>query len=191
MLKAAKLLAKNIMGQPTGPDELVLNRKDNSKVVVEIFTYPVKIKGKTLVLGIARDITERKQAEAELLVKNDVFEASITANSTSDNEGILTYVNSAFIKIFGYENKEEAVGKPISDFLKFEYEAMNIITALNKTGVWEGEYTALRKDGTTFTAYGLATTIKGRSQVRGQYWLPVCRYGYLGPEANGGKPKGI
>jgi len=61
--KAAKLLVKNLRGQPTGSDEFVLNRKDNSKVTVEISTYPVKIKGKTLALGIARDITERIQTE--------------------------------------------------------------------------------------------------------------------------------
>ena len=61
--KVATLLARNLRGQPTGSDEFVLNRKDNSKVTVEISTYPVKIKEKTLVLGIARDITERKQAE--------------------------------------------------------------------------------------------------------------------------------
>ncbi|MBA7534072.1 Sensor histidine kinase RcsC [subsurface metagenome] len=65
--KAAKLLVKNLRGQPTGPDEFILNRKDNSKVTVEISTYPVKIKERTLVLGIARDITERKQAEQKLL----------------------------------------------------------------------------------------------------------------------------
>ena len=64
--KAAKLLVKNLRGLPTGPDELVLNRKDNSKVIVEIYTYPVKIKGRTLALGIARDITERKQAEQKI-----------------------------------------------------------------------------------------------------------------------------
>lgn len=33
---------------------------------MEISTYPVKIKGKTVVLGIARDITERKKAEQTL-----------------------------------------------------------------------------------------------------------------------------
>jgi len=69
--KAAKLLAKNLRRLPTGPDEFVLNRKDNSKVIVEISTYPVKIKGRSLALGIARDITERKQAEEETRQKTE------------------------------------------------------------------------------------------------------------------------
>jgi len=60
--KAAALLAKNALGRPTGPDELVLNRRDGTLVPVEISTFPVKVEGQTLVLGIARDITERKRA---------------------------------------------------------------------------------------------------------------------------------
>jgi len=64
--KAAKLLVKNLRGQPTGPDEFVLNRKDNSKVTIEISTYPVKFKGRTLVLGMASDITQRKKAIEEI-----------------------------------------------------------------------------------------------------------------------------
>jgi len=64
--KAAKLLVKNLRGQPTGPDEFVLNRKDNSKITIEISTYPIKIKGRTLVLGMASDITERKKAIKEI-----------------------------------------------------------------------------------------------------------------------------
>lgn len=64
--KAATLLAKNTLGRATGPDEFILNRKDGSQVTVEIRTYPVKIKNKTLVLGIARDITERTRAQDAL-----------------------------------------------------------------------------------------------------------------------------
>jgi len=59
--KAAMALARNLVGQPTGPDEFVLNRRDGGKISVEIRTFPVEIKGKTLILGIARDITERKR----------------------------------------------------------------------------------------------------------------------------------
>lgn len=64
--KAAAALAKNALGQPTGPTEFTLNRKDGSQVAVEIRTFPVNIKGKTHVLGIARDITLRKQVEETL-----------------------------------------------------------------------------------------------------------------------------
>jgi len=64
--RAAALLVQNALGKPTGPDEFTLNQKDGSQVPVEIRTFPIKVKGQTLVLGIARDITERKRAEEEL-----------------------------------------------------------------------------------------------------------------------------
>jgi PAS domain S-box-containing protein len=61
--KAAGELAKSGQGRSTGPEEFTLIRKDGGRVPVEIRTYPVKIKDQRLVLCIARDITERKQAE--------------------------------------------------------------------------------------------------------------------------------
>jgi PAS domain S-box-containing protein len=66
ILKAGKLLALNVIDKPTGPDEFILNRKNGTQVSVEIRTHPLKIQGKKLVLGIARDITERKRAEEAL-----------------------------------------------------------------------------------------------------------------------------
>lgn len=64
--KAAKSLAINLKGKGTGPDEFTLRQKDGTKIDVEISTVPVKIKGKTLVLGIARDISERKKMEKKI-----------------------------------------------------------------------------------------------------------------------------
>jgi len=106
---------------------------------------------------------ERDEAEAELLLKNLAFDASISANSISDTQGTLIYVNETFLDTWGYSNKEEVLGKPISDFLSFDDEAINIVSVLNETESWEGGYTALKKDKTTFDAYGLATVIKDKS----------------------------
>jgi diguanylate cyclase (GGDEF)-like protein/PAS domain S-box-containing protein len=64
--KAAASLAKSAISSPTGPDEFTLIRKDGARLNVEVRSYPVEADGRTLVLGIARDITHRRQAEEEL-----------------------------------------------------------------------------------------------------------------------------
>jgi len=83
ILHASKLLLKNIQGKRTGPDEFILKRKDESQVYTEMHTYPVKIKNKTVILGIAHDITERKQAENNLRIQHEL--ALITSGSNSLN----------------------------------------------------------------------------------------------------------
>jgi len=64
-------LAMNALGKSTGPDEFTLRRKDGVLVPLEIRTHPVKIAGKKVILGIARDVTERKQAEEEIIQQNE------------------------------------------------------------------------------------------------------------------------
>jgi PAS domain S-box-containing protein len=61
--KVTDNLAKSAQGKPTGPHEITLRRKDSTQVAVEINTHPVKIKGKSSVLVIARDISERRSTE--------------------------------------------------------------------------------------------------------------------------------
>ncbi len=65
--KAKENLKRAATGKLSGPNEYTLKRKDGTHVSVEIRTFPVKIGGKTLTLGIARDITEHKRTEKELL----------------------------------------------------------------------------------------------------------------------------
>ncbi len=64
--RAASLLARNLLGQATGPDEFSLTRKDGTHVPVEIRAHPVRIAGRRLVLGIARDVSIRKRVEDQL-----------------------------------------------------------------------------------------------------------------------------
>ncbi|MFC2005465.1 PAS domain S-box protein [Chloroflexota bacterium] len=87
--KAARLLAINVLGKPTGPDELTLRKKDGGQVIAEIRTFPVDIKGDKLVIGIARDITERKRVEDALQEAHQELEIKVkerTAELTRANE---------------------------------------------------------------------------------------------------------
>ena len=65
--KAKENLKKVVAGKLSGPNEYTLKRKDGTQISVEVRTFPVKIGGKMLTLGIARDITKHKQTEKELL----------------------------------------------------------------------------------------------------------------------------
>ncbi len=60
---AAALLARSAAGEPTGPDELALISRDGRRVAVEVMSLPIEMDGRPVVMGIARDITERKAAE--------------------------------------------------------------------------------------------------------------------------------
>jgi len=112
-----------------------------------------------LLYCVAHDITERKLAEQSLRLKNLVFDASIAANSIADLNGVITEANDTFLRVWGYLSKSEVIGKPLLHFINDPNEAVAIVTALNGTGKWEGEYTAKKKDGSTFIAYGMATTV--------------------------------
>ncbi len=64
--KALELLSKNLEGEATGPDEFILNRKNNETVLVEITTLPTEVGGQQIVLGIVRDVSERRRLEEQL-----------------------------------------------------------------------------------------------------------------------------
>jgi PAS domain S-box-containing protein len=79
--KAIEMLQKNVNGERTGPDEFELIKKDSSIIAVEISTFPVKRGEKIEVIGIARDITERKKMEEKLSTLNFYGGKMNTANS--------------------------------------------------------------------------------------------------------------
>jgi len=88
VLRAASLLARNVLGQSTGPDEFTLTRKDGAAITVEISTRPVRIGKRRLVLGIARDITERKRAEHQLRERTRELQALYSLAEIAERDDI-------------------------------------------------------------------------------------------------------
>jgi diguanylate cyclase (GGDEF)-like protein/PAS domain S-box-containing protein len=85
-------------------------RKDKTVFFADISGSPITLGGKEYSLGIFRDITERKRAEAELLEEQQRFKA--LADQSSDiivvvnREGNVIYENKSMEKVLGYKPKE-------------------------------------------------------------------------------------
>ena len=133
--KAAVALARNALGKSTGPDEFTLNRKDGTQVTAEIRTFPINIKGETLVLGIARDITERKKAEEALKESEEKYLnlyklMRLTADNVpdliwaKDMDDKFMFVNQAMCdKLLMCGSPDKAIGKTDMFFADQERKA--------------------------------------------------------------------
>jgi PAS domain S-box-containing protein len=91
--------------------------------------------------GIASDITERKILEQELKIKNFAIDNSPTATGLADLQGKIFYVNDAYVRLFGYFNKDEIIGRSITDFATSGERVDNVIDSITNgiQSIGEGE----------------------------------------------------
>lgn len=105
------------------------------------------------VLCSGQDITQRTLAEEKLKIHTRAMEASIDGMGIMNGEGVYTYVNKAYARIFGYNSPEELINRPWN-MLYGEPEAEKlsgeIIPGLRLTGEWKGELEGKKKDGKSF-----------------------------------------
>ncbi|MEM7769581.1 MAG: EAL domain-containing protein, partial [Cyanobacteria bacterium P01_A01_bin.37] len=114
---------------------------------------------------------ERRRTEVAMRHQLNAIEAEI------DGIGILkedtfVYVNQAYVRLFGYDQPDDIVGKrwtfvhPLSTIERFEN---HVFPTLERDLIWQGEAVALRKNGTTFPE-GLSLTLTEDGLV-----ICVCR----------------
>jgi PAS domain S-box-containing protein len=102
------------------------------------------------------DVTSRHRAEQQLRIKDYALESAINGVAMSDMAGRLTYVNPAFLKLWGYADAAQVLGRPVADFWQAPGAVAASLDCLDREGFWNGEMTALRQDGSTFDAEGVA-----------------------------------
>ena len=146
-------------------DHAMLQTQEGRQIPIDDSAAPILNRNGDLLGAVIvfRDITERKRGEEALRLKNFVFDASIAANSIANLDGVITEANDAFLRIWGCSGKDEVVGKPIPHFFNDPNEAVAIVTVLNRAGQWEGDFTAKRKDGSTFIANFLAAVLRDQN----------------------------
>jgi len=155
-----------MFGELSGPIELEMVKKDGSLVPVEATTIPIKRDDKIEIIGITRDITERKNTVEALresgkrfrelsdLLPEVVFE--------TDTTGKITFANQIAFDRFGYTPQDFDKGLHTSQMLipeEREKAKEELIRSLSGADVGFTEYTGLRKDGSTFPLMIHATPI--------------------------------
>ena len=103
---------------------------------------------------------DRTQALTALQIKDRAIEASLSAIALADREGRLTYVNPAFLALWGYADPGEVLGRSAPEFWEHPGHAAQVIAALANRGSWVGELTGKRRDGATFSVQLFATQVK-------------------------------
>ncbi|MFC1744988.1 PAS domain S-box protein [Candidatus Riflebacteria bacterium] len=112
------------------------------------------------VLIFAQDITWSKQVAEELRKKNFIIRSASSIIATTNLNGNISYVNSAFLKAWGFDSPDEVIGRPLSEFWMVGEKIDEIMTSLmGKEKKWSGEVQAKRKDGSFFHVLVSAATV--------------------------------
>ena len=72
LAQAMKALLANALGRPTGPEEFELRRLDGEPIFVEVSTFPIRQGNRISVVGVARDVSERRRLALELTTQVSV-----------------------------------------------------------------------------------------------------------------------
>ena len=113
------------------------------------------------VLGISRDITERKTIEKELRISAIAFEAQEGIFVTDKSNRIIK-VNKAFTDITGY-TAEEMIGNTPKLLQSGRHDAVfynDLWESIHNTGKWAGEIWNRRKNGEIYPQYMIVTAVK-------------------------------
>ena len=131
--------------------ETVRKRKDGTTLDVSLTISPIRDAAGRVIgaSNVARDITERKQAERALSEQARLLDLSNDAIFVRDVGDHVTYWNKAATELYGF-TRNEALGRVTHEILQTQFpeHLEKINEQLHRDGSWNGELVHTRKDGT-------------------------------------------
>lgn len=111
--------------------------------------------------GIVRDIPELGKRLAGTMKSNGsltgqiellqitqyALDDSVNAMGLADLKGNLIYVNHSFLRMFGYDHKNEVLGRHASEFWGTEEEGLEFLENVHKNRSWSAEQSIMAKGG--------------------------------------------
>lgn len=156
---------------------------------VSLFSYSLFLGGKNRffearhsriderrVLGVVRDITDRKEMEERLKESEETYR-NLFQNSpvglfrSRISDGLILECNDQLAKLFGYEKREDVVGKLVSSQNYVDISVrQRMLEIIQKTGeVKNYEVLYRKKDGTTFWARYSARLYPEKGWIEGVF----------------------
>ncbi|QSG09573.1 Signal transduction regulator [Halapricum desulfuricans] len=128
---------------------------DGTTTAVEVTATAMRWNERSAVLLICRNLSERREREAQLLQFRKAVEASGHAVYITDPEGTIQYVNEAFEEITGYEASEALGSTPrILRSGQMSDEYYETLWGTLTTGeIWEERVINRRKNGEIYYAH--------------------------------------
>jgi PAS domain S-box-containing protein len=156
--RARETISKRIRGEDRGWVEYDLIKKDGSTVPFAVRTMPIVRDGVYEGLrGIAIDITERKRDEQKLRESErhirEITDALPVVVYEADETGRVTFANATSFDMFGYTKEELEAGMSVFQLIApadLERARSVFYRRLSGEDMGRVEYTALRKEGSTF-----------------------------------------
>ena len=145
--------------------EWMARRFDGQDIPLEVLSTPIPVNGHNIYVVVSRDITERKRAEATLLESQELL-TSIAENiseaiyrSGPDNQ--LTFVNQAYLRLFGYDSFADLQALPREKLYADSTARARLLELLARDGAFsQQEVEYVRKDGTRFWGLSSARIIR-------------------------------
>ena len=121
-------------------------------------------------MAILRDITDRRQKETELRMREYAMEKAMSGIGMTDMSGTITYANEALVKMWGAGSADELIGKKLTDCFDGP-RVLKTTEDLQTKGFSSGEDIGKRIDGSLFAVDFTANVVldfNGR---------PLCMFG--------------
>jgi two-component system, cell cycle sensor histidine kinase and response regulator CckA len=125
----------------------------------------IEVNGESCIISITRDITARKQAEAERERLISAIEQAAEIIIITDSEGTIQYVNPTFERVTGY-TRAEAVGQNPRILKSGKHDAafyQQFWATLKRGETWWGRLINRRKDGSLYTEEATISPVRDAS----------------------------
>ncbi len=146
-----------------GPFEKEYIHRDGHKVEVSLLAQIIELNGEKYIWSSVEDISKRKQAEA--ILQNAQLQQQLILDSTGeaiygvDMSGNCTFANPACIKVIGYKNADDLLGKNMHELIHHTH-ADGSLYPVEKCNIYQAHIQGIhthadnevfwRKDGTCF-----------------------------------------